>query len=660
MDVPITAHQNRVRIHPAEYPSRRRQYANMERQYLDRGDKRLVRIRNPEYVTPSAPSMRVINYAHQYNDNSEYHEATSSSFRPPQSDNQSSISATPRRGPWRYMEVNNQWPQPDSHPQPSNSGFSSYVPSQDTLMDEFDGRDFELEVVRRQNHEEEVQNEREIENYVARRYLRQEERNYEVFPSPDSYAYTSNSHETYSPRSRFPRESNQNHRLPTGSSPRTPEFAHVSPTKHYARSPQGMRHINNVYTPSFQGRHLSSPRVTSQTAIAGNPDSLQFAHNILHQKANIERERKRVTRGVSINDGRHVLQENNISTASSSRINPLNSTPSLMPEPMIQDDNERQNKESFSRYDPLESIDATNASPRRNSTPFLHRPRVLFQEKCSQTKNTAISSDIRSPDIDQMNDRMSDAMEKGSPSRQHKQSVTEDDIGLESKGSNHRTKNTKNRQNSDLQQKIKTPINSAATSSESELEAPKRPKISDKKLRETNKRPKIQKELASLYSSNSFHGFLSDDDTNGKRNSRSKRQIQECSDTKSLKPSSKTTYPSKTSEQFKTVKNNRNVSISDEEANATKTSSIKEKDMSVNTTVDDSVFKLPLPPSVRPKTRNSNKSNTNISKNISSKKTSLNTHNETSEGNDERYLKNWTPKLKGKKLLFEGEVLNIE
>ena len=286
MDVPITPRQNRIRIHPAQYPPTRRRHVDMERQYHDKTNKRLVRIRNPEFVTPSASSMRVINYAHQYSgDNTEYHEATSSSFQPHQSDNPSSISATPRRGPWRYMEVNNQWLQPDSHPQSSNSAFPSYVPSQDTLRDEFNGRDFDMGIARRQHHDEEIQNEREIENYFARRYLRQEERNYEEFPSPESYAYTLNSHDTYSPRSRFPKESNQSHRLPSGTSPRAPENAHVSPTKHYIRSPHGIRHIDNVYTPSFQGKHLSSPRGTSQSAIAGNPDSLQFAHNILYQKA---------------------------------------------------------------------------------------------------------------------------------------------------------------------------------------------------------------------------------------------------------------------------------------------------------------------------------------------------------------------------------------
>ena len=655
MDVPITSHQNRVRMHPAQYPSRRRQYAEVERQYHDKTDKRLVRIRNPEYVTPSSSSMRVINYAHQYSDNNEYHQATSPSFRPPQSDNPSSISATPRRGPWRYMEVNNQWLQPDSHPQSTNGAFSSYVPSQETLRDEFDGRDFDLGVARRLNYEEEVQNEREIENYAARRYLRQEERNFEVFPSPDSYAYTSNSHDTYSPRSRYPRESNQNHILPSSSSQRAPENAHVSPMKHYIGSPHGIRHVNNVYTPSFQGRHLTSPRVTSQIAIGGNHDSLQFGHNILQHKANIERERKRITRGVSIKDGRHVYQENNISTASSSRINPVNSTPSGTPEPMIQDDDVSQNEESFGRYDPLESIDATNASPRRNSTPFLHRPRILFQEKCSPAKNAAIPSDIRSPVLDQIKDKMSDALEKGSPS---KQPASENAIELESKRSQPQNKKANVRKSNDLHQKIKAPKSSAETSSETELEQLGHQKTLAKRSQETNKRPKIQKELASLYSSNSFFGFLSDDKKSGRRNPRAKKQINECSDTETT--SARTTVPSKASKQFKSANNNRSVSTSDEEANATKTSSIKEKDVSANTTIDDSVFKLPLPPSIRPKTRNSNKSKANISENIGCKKTNINSHSETTDNNDERYLKNWTPKLKGKKLLFEGEVLNIE
>ena len=114
MDMSIASSHNDIHMHPAQYSSRRRQLANFGTQYCEPNDKRLVRIRNPQYITPHT-SRRQVNHVHQFDENYEYHVATSPSLRF-NTGNQSSVSATPRRGPWRYMEVNNQWNPPDSHP----------------------------------------------------------------------------------------------------------------------------------------------------------------------------------------------------------------------------------------------------------------------------------------------------------------------------------------------------------------------------------------------------------------------------------------------------------------------------------------------------------------------------------------------------------------
>ena len=146
-------YHNDIHMHPAQYPSRRRQFANLDRQYCEQNDRRLVRIRNPQYITPHT-SRRQVNHVHQLDENYEYHVATSPSLRF-KTGNQSSVSATPRRGPWRYMEVNNQWNPPDSHPHLNDNSFSSYIPSQDTLRDEFDGREFDMGLVMNQNEVDE-------------------------------------------------------------------------------------------------------------------------------------------------------------------------------------------------------------------------------------------------------------------------------------------------------------------------------------------------------------------------------------------------------------------------------------------------------------------------------------------------------------------------
>ena len=73
----------------------------------------------------------------------------------------------------------------------------------------------------------------------------------------------------------------------------------------------------------------------------------------------------------------------------------------------------------------------------------------------------------------------------------------------------------------------------------------------------------------------------------------------------------------------------------------------------------DAVFKVPLPPRTRAKTnKDENGEKFYEDKTIHAATKASEGHEITDHGS-ELYLKNWTPKLKGKKLLLEGDLLDF-
>ena len=75
--------------------------------------------------------------------------------------------------------------------------------------------------------------------------------------------------------------------------------------------------------------------------------------------------------------------------------------------------------------------------------------------------------------------------------------------------------------------------------------------------------------------------------------------------------------------------------------------------------LQDTIFKVPLPPRTRAKiNKEGSEENINEEKTINTLIKESKSQ-EVAELQSELYLKNWTPKLKGKKLLLEGDLLDF-
>ena len=651
MDMSVASSNNSIHVYPTHYPSTEQQYVNLNGQYHGENNRRLVRIRNPQYETPNA-SMGVYNYVHPYNDHNEYHVASSPSLRV-KSGHQSSISATPRRGPWRYMEVNNQYIPPNSHPQISNNAFSSYVPSQDTLSDEFDEEELDPEVSRRQTIEESIPNETEIQGYMPRRFTRTEEIDYDPLSSPPSHVYNIDSYGRYSPKKFSHKHTNPNHNIPSCSSPRTPVHARISPRQYHVRSTHAERRLPQMSSPSYHARDCTNPQLITQKTKRPNANSSKFSRDPVYPKVTNENIRKRVISDFSPTHGKYKWQDKPISSGAPFEKHLPNSTSVVLLEPMLQNHEITHNDISSNRHERLGIDEDFDTSPRRNSTPFLHRPRTLFHDKFSKTNHIDIHSDNCNLSPSQANSKAQNELENSCQSTQPCIKETSNRVSNRYQSKNKSKSYTKRICKT---QKATVQKNSDEENSESQHTNCDHGQKVQAQLKETTKSPKIQKELASLLSSNSFHGILNENQNRERRPIRLKAQANK---TNQGQLSNSVVKPHCTSVASKHVKNITNESVDafgSKDSNV-ETRAINRTDTSLSTTDDGGVFKLPLPPCKQlqkpkiPPKNNSCKDAKRLGVSIENSKMSLH--------DNDLFLKNWTPKLKGKKLLFEGDLLTF-
>ena len=332
---------------------------------------------------------------------------------------------------------------------------------------------------------------------------------------------------------------------------------------------------------------------------------------------------------------------------------------------MIIDKNIREEDITYDRYHNIDSIDSENSPSRRNSNPFLHRPRTLFQERdlhagrnsTQQDSNpnvSSISSNIHNPTSSQENHENLVETEKGSHTEQFS---TEDANDKADKKLTSRNSKLKAPKSNGYYKKTRKQINSNDASSESELEPSGLQEKPERKSHVKTKKSKIPKELEFLLSSNDFHGFLSDDSDTDRRLIRSKKKVNEMNDTKISNSKIKSSVPSP-SKQIKNIAKENSISSSEEKGKTTKARSLKQQDVSSSATDNEDIFKLPLPPRPQGKTKNVPKER--LPSQNTKETSKININHEITENDSELYLKNWTPKLKGKKLLFEGELLNMK
>ena len=184
MDMSFASSQNST-AYPLHPQSFQHGYFNYERQHPEGAQRRQVRIRNPHYITPGA-SHTPISYAHHHHSASHPY---SQAITQVGGANQPSFSATPRRGPWRYMEVNDQWIPENDILQNTSNVYPSNTPSEDMLSDEFEG--FEGDLVAEQERrdvERMQQQERHNIGYIPSRCIGRREINHPQHAS--SYSHT--------------------------------------------------------------------------------------------------------------------------------------------------------------------------------------------------------------------------------------------------------------------------------------------------------------------------------------------------------------------------------------------------------------------------------------------------------------------------------------
>ena len=636
-----------------------REYHNIspDRKHLLINNKRHVRIRNPRYVTPGVARPHKSPVRH-HNRNLLHMPTT---LLEPMDCNASpsAFSATPRRGPWRYMEVNDQWVTPNGI-DPNN--LLENQNTEDILSDEFD--DCGLEIDRDVN--------RVCHNTLRNTY--QSPHNSNEGLRLRKYNKTSSPYSLSSSSKCFPKRQSQfsQKQMDTHQVLRSP-----SASNHKSRILCSPKNIDIYSSDDIIEELDRSPKTRySPQRVAFNRDSNR--ENACLQKSVIA-DIELGTKGMKLykcEPRKQTASPNTffVSPTKTSSTSPSKRQFRTLEFPL-------KGKSSSLNHSLMGVEDARNtpSSPFRNSTPVHHRPRALFQgensdknlpemsvhgitpvTKLSRTKKP-LSLSYQDPPVHPYRTksrertlmsvgRIDDALEYHTP-RNEVAHICETD------------KERPNHTNSSINHPSFQNQNSSQPDGHDDSVLSIQNKISAKR-KPTG--PKISKELALLIASNDYYGICTEKEIFNKENEPMKtRRLrlespqQQSNDTSSYTKGLKATeYLSNESinststkkfalSQCKTTQYNKN-----EHLNLLSCSNIV--DIS-----NDNAFKMPLPPKSR-KIRNTvfNKENK------FSQKDKEDLYGQAVEAYDknisdnELSLKNWTPKLKGKKLLIEGDLID--
>ena len=661
MNMSFASSQN-SNAYPVHPQSLQHGYFNYDRQRREGAERRQVRIRNPHYMTPGA-SGTPINYGHHhYSTNNPYSQA-SAQVSSVGSVNQSSFSATPRRGPWRYMEVNDQWIPENDLLQNTSNVYPSNTPSEHMLSDEFEG--FEEDLVaeqERRNLERMQQHDRQNIGYIPARCIGRREINHP--PQTSSYGHTPTALQCIR-KSTIDVQQHQlvpQQMLHSCPSPRISDAINRSPKKQVRSSNVGRYGLDSI-SPSTHSSHYSNRNTSAIQGLCEGVETINTSTENTEDSFTNEQISRNATNNFSPSSKKDFSMLQHIQSKSSIKNKFSSLTQSPRAESNIHDQILRNNEETVDCCSELLSI--CPQSPLRNSTPFLHRPRTLFQTTHPERTSRKVLANKISP-VSKPNEEdpvvyrscetrhvvsTSPKLNKSSP-------LIKSSVEMKAKGQNTRQVSTTNKNPITDRRTMETGVE--PVSSDDQLGLTKSKPHSYKR----SQKPSIQKELASLLSSNSFHGYIDEHYLNKERKLRSVT----C---KSKSVFNNDVTPKKGKCAKSILLRDRTHSNKDrgklieisadpvhlQDDNCT-TRYLKKVESTVHKPTTDGVFKIPLPPRTRSKA--------NISKEKDQLQELIQDLDDVSSDDitltNERtafYLKNWVPKLKGKKLLVEGDLLDF-
>ena len=705
-----SVHQQNIRKGYLDYPPQRRV-----------GDRRRhVKIRNPRCITPGAPRNPVSYAHHHYTGNNQYQPSVQQ--RPIIENVNQEASATPRRGPWRYMEVVGF---PHNIPSQNNHNiFHANTTSEDTLSDEFEESEVDMGVTTgRSNVVRLQQQEGQCDPFIPHRYINAGDM--KRFPTTSS-PY----HQTKTAITGFTKNARDVHHQPIATRQILPPSSHnrsvnrnFSPTRPMIRSSpnSGADVFTNISSTRHPRNYLQSTLINDPRRISA--ESLEPS-SILDEDSDSQRK---------TNQQIHRYSSNNFALSPSKAFSKAQRVQSNSPtrklvanvhhSPRIE--SMRKPKEVIADYnDGVANILEGNSvspwtptSPRRNSTPFLNRPRTLFQDghaiagtldipanefspgpmqaKTQKTKmslgssrqssqvSAAVESNMQMPLLKSPHRALYEIHDLGTNKAPlYSNSDIEDNLGS-TDNANLDTLTNKNTRNDAIEDTQIISQKSYHEERPPEIEIEQEPPstkfsstVTKYSIVKGSKSTGAQREIASLLASNSFYGILNNQElcSRGEHNTRqgkrcaSLRSTDNISNASIIDGSDKSPlHPLKNIRQ-KITRNKKYLDTSSEmsETENEKCENVPRKEQQRadkhHSTMSNAVFKVPLPPTTLAKTK-TNREKVDSFNNTNSDKCSS-TADPKGEGatlkqTDELYLKNWTPKLKGKKLLIEGDLLDF-
>ena len=640
-------------------------YQNIQREYHDISpnrkhvsinNKRHVRIRNPRYVTPGVARPHKSPVRH-HNRN---HQHMPTTLLEPMDCNASpsAFSATPRRGPWRYMEVNDQWFTPNGIA-PNN--LLEHQNTEDILSDEFD--DCGLEIDRDVN--------RVCHNDLRNAYQSPHNSNevlrvrkYKKSLSPYTLSSTKCFQKRQSQLSQQQMDTHQVLRSPSASN-------------HQSRILYSPKNID-VYSSDdiIEELHRSPKTRYSPQRVAFNRNSNR--ENACLRKS-VVGDIEKGTKGMKLYkcEARKQTASPNtffISPTKTSTTSPSKQQFRTLEFPL-------KGKSSSLNRSRMGVDDARNtpSSPHRNSTPVHHRPRALFQGEHSDRNLPEMSVNGMTPvtKSPRINKPLSLSYQDPPvyPYRTKSRECTLMSVGRIDEALEYHTprnevehicetdKERPNHTNSSINHPSFQNQNSSQPDGHDESVLSIQSKISAKR-KPTG--PKIPKELALLIASNDYYGICTEQEILNKENEPMK--------TRRLRLESPQQQSNETSPYTKGVKATKYLSNKSRNSTSTKKFDLSQckptqynknehlNFLSCSNSVDisnDTAFKMPLPPKSR-KIRNTvfNKENKFSQKDKEDLCGQAADAYDKNISNNELSLKNWTPKLKGKKLLIEGDLID--
>ena len=686
MDISLSQ-SGRSNISTAQQNENRPGYLDYSPQNRNYDRRRNVKIRNPHYSTPGVPRNHE-SFAHHHYTGNNMHQPSMHLEPRVGNENTPPISATPLRGPWRYMEVN--FPQNNPIQNIYNS-IPEYT-SEDTLSDEFDESDVDIRTPARSNIRRLQQGQRGP--LPTQSYNNAEDRE---TTNPSSLYQRSTAaapYYRYSPRNLPQAIITRQILTPSCSPKRSPNV--ISPPRPIIRSPLnlGISAFNKV-SPQKGAQYLdnslihSAPRNAVFTIEPPNTD----------EGENNPRNTAEQNIGNTIKDfpssPSRVLSNSRVTQPYSPRqilLATVHQSPRSESGPMNESAIEEYN------YRVLNNLENANVSPRtsprRNSTPFLHRARTLFQKKNIINDALEIPENNYSPiPIQKYATKPKQVFQSSSKSTQQSITVKESNSHIRLPNSPSKTAHGKEdpRKNitsqhlsQDIEDNGETSDNinlivSTKNTCHENIDIPfvtKEPNSAHLKkgpfesaayptshanFPSTSKKKIIpdknkKREINLLLESNSFYG-ISTEETYWNENKPMTRTKTRAASRKNICNGNIVDGR----DNYLKLNASGNMMERDEQicANAFSRKKQNTPDILENNT-PDTVFKVPFPPTVLKKAERKEAgmhSNKEIDKLPSAP--ALDQEGSTNGLTEKLYLKNWTPKLKGRKVLIEGDLLNF-